>query len=75
MKNSNKLNIRGEPGGFPAQTAMFRGITVNFPLNFAFSPDNSLAMFEPSPDIDRIDLKILNVLQQDGRISNLKLAD
>lgn len=32
-------------------------------------------MFEPSPDIDRIDLKILNVLQQDGRISNLKLAD
>ena len=26
-------------------------------------------------DIDRIDLKILNVLQQDGRLSNLKLAE
>ena len=32
-------------------------------------------MNESNPDIDRIDLKILNVLQQDGRISNLKLAD
>ena len=27
------------------------------------------------PDLDRIDLKILNALQQDGRISNLKLAE
>ena len=27
------------------------------------------------PNIDRIDLKILNVLQRDGRISNLKLAE
>jgi Lrp/AsnC family leucine-responsive transcriptional regulator len=26
-------------------------------------------------DLDRIDLKILNVLQSDGRISNLKLAE
>ena len=32
-------------------------------------------MFEASTEIDRIDLKILNVLQQDGRISNLKLAE
>ncbi|EJL80481.1 transcriptional regulator [Polaromonas sp. CF318] len=32
-------------------------------------------MFEASAEIDRIDLKILNVLQQDGRISNLKLAE
>ena len=32
-------------------------------------------MLEPATDIDRIDLKILNVLQQDGRISNLKLAE
>jgi Lrp/AsnC family transcriptional regulator, leucine-responsive regulatory protein len=29
----------------------------------------------PEPGIDRIDLKILDVLQQDGRISNLKLAE
>ena len=28
-----------------------------------------------SPDLDRIDLKILNALQQDGRSSNLKLAE
>ncbi len=27
------------------------------------------------PELDRIDLKILHCLQQDGRISNLKLAD
>ena len=27
------------------------------------------------PEIDRIDLKILNVLQTDGRISNVKLAE
>ena len=27
------------------------------------------------PDLDRIDLKILTALQQDGRISNLKLAE
>ena len=27
------------------------------------------------PDIDKIDAKILRVLQRDGRISNLKLAD
>jgi len=32
-------------------------------------------MPESTDDIDRIDLKILNVLQQDGRISNLKLAE
>jgi Lrp/AsnC family transcriptional regulator, leucine-responsive regulatory protein len=32
-------------------------------------------MTESATDIDRIDLKILNVLQQDGRISNLKLAE
>jgi len=32
-------------------------------------------MQEYSTDIDRIDLKILNVLQQDGRTSNLKLAE
>ena len=29
----------------------------------------------PADDLDRIDLKILQVLQNDGRISNLKLAD
>ena len=32
-------------------------------------------MPEIAPEIDRIDLRILNVLQRDGRISNLKLAD
>src|SRR6476661_7159245 len=32
-------------------------------------------MPDSADDIDRIDLKILNVLQQDGRISNLKLAE
>ena len=32
-------------------------------------------MSENTPDLDRIDLRILNVLQADGRISNLKLAE
>ena len=32
-------------------------------------------MPDSSPAIDRLDLRILNTLQRDGRISNLKLAD
>ncbi|MBC7610471.1 MAG: Lrp/AsnC ligand binding domain-containing protein [Polaromonas sp.] len=32
-------------------------------------------MTELASEIDRIDLRILNVLQRDGRISNLKLAE
>ena len=32
-------------------------------------------MGETVPDLDRIDLKILQVLQADGRLSNLKLAE
>ncbi|WP_374412452.1 Lrp/AsnC ligand binding domain-containing protein [Hydrogenophaga sp.] len=32
-------------------------------------------MSDTAPELDRIDLRILNVLQADGRISNLKLAE
>ena len=32
-------------------------------------------MSETTTELDRIDLRILNVLQADGRISNLKLAE
>ena len=32
-------------------------------------------MSDIAPDLDRIDLRILNVLQSDGRVSNLKLAE
>ncbi|WP_234264395.1 Lrp/AsnC ligand binding domain-containing protein [Hydrogenophaga sp. NFH-34] len=32
-------------------------------------------MIDHTPEIDRIDLRILKVLQADGRISNLKLAE
>ena len=32
-------------------------------------------MSDAAPDLDRIDLKILQVLQVDGRLSNLKLAE
>ena len=32
-------------------------------------------MNESTNDLDRIDMKILKVLQEDGRISNLKLAE
>ena len=30
---------------------------------------------QKEPDLDRIDRKILSILQEDGRIANLKLAD
>ena len=50
-------------------------LAVNFTLNCALKPNKSLPMSDFLTDIDRIDLKILNVLQQDGRISNLKLAE
>ena len=32
-------------------------------------------MIAPPEDLDRMDLRILAVLQRDGRISNLKLAE
>jgi len=48
---------------------------TNFSLIFAVQPDNSLPMSETTHELDRIDLRILNVLQADGRISNLKLAE
>ena len=37
--------------------------------------DNSLPMEDSTQDIDKIDRKILHILQADGRISNLKLAE
>jgi Lrp/AsnC family transcriptional regulator, leucine-responsive regulatory protein len=48
---------------------------VNFWQFFCHSPDNSLAMTATTHDLDRIDLRILNLLQADGRIANLKLAE
>jgi Lrp/AsnC family leucine-responsive transcriptional regulator len=48
---------------------------LNFSLFFQPKPDNSLSMHETTHELDRIDLRILNVLQADGRISNLKLAE
>jgi Lrp/AsnC family transcriptional regulator, leucine-responsive regulatory protein len=50
-------------------------LEVNFSLIFLLEPDNSLPMSDTTPELDRIDLRILNVLQADGRISNLKLAE
>lgn len=38
-------------------------------------PNKSLASPGHSTDLDRIDLRILRALQDDGRISNLKLAE
>lgn len=48
---------------------------MNFSLNFRLKVNNSLPMSETTHELDRIDLRILNVLQGDGRISNLKLAE
>ncbi|WP_418317615.1 Lrp/AsnC ligand binding domain-containing protein [Piscinibacter sakaiensis] len=38
-------------------------------------PNKSLSAAERLTDLDRIDLRILKALQQDGRITNLKLAE
>ena len=54
---------------------MVRLLLVNFTLNYRLMQNNSLSTVQESGDIDRIDRKILNVLQGDGRISNLKLAE
>jgi Lrp/AsnC family leucine-responsive transcriptional regulator len=54
---------------------MVAGFVVSFTLNFGLFPNKSLTMQEDAGGIDRIDRKILSVLQQDGRISNLKLAE
>jgi Lrp/AsnC family transcriptional regulator, leucine-responsive regulatory protein len=50
-------------------------LSMSFYLIFCFLPDNSLPMSTTTPELDRIDLRILNVLQADGRIANLKLAE
>jgi len=39
------------------------------------SQNKSLTEMEIEPDLDRIDRKILSILQEDGRIANLKLAE
>jgi Lrp/AsnC family leucine-responsive transcriptional regulator len=49
--------------------------SVNFWRFFYHWPDNSPSMTATTHDLDRIDLRILNVLQADGRIANLKLAE
>lgn len=38
-------------------------------------PNKSLITMQAEPDLDRIDRKILSILQEDGRIANLKLAE
>ena len=54
---------------------MVARLLVNFTLNWGKIQNESLSMSDSLADVDRIDLKILNVLQHDGRISNLKLAE
>ena len=54
---------------------MVAAFLVNFTLNSGHPPNLSLVMPAALDHLDKIDLKILDVLQQDGRISNLKLAE
>ncbi|MDF2465733.1 MAG: transcriptional regulator, AsnC family [Ramlibacter sp.] len=54
---------------------MVARLLVSFTLNYAKLQNESLSMDDALVDIDRIDLRILNVLQKDGRISNIKLAE
>jgi len=41
----------------------------------ALKPNKTLIDMQAEPDLDRIDRKILSILQEDGRIANLKLAE
>ena len=50
-------------------------IAVSFTLNSRDMPNKYLAEVVSAGDLDRIDLKILDVLQREGRLSNLKLAE
>ena len=54
---------------------MMRRLRRDFSLNLNVWPHNSLHMTHSTHDIDRIDIRILQALQMDGRLSNLKLAD
>jgi Lrp/AsnC family leucine-responsive transcriptional regulator len=58
-----------------ANARSLNNLVANFSLFFSIQPDNSPPMSEPTHELDRIDLRILNVLQTDGRIANLKLAE
>lgn len=46
-----------------------------FLQNSESAPDNPQLMSSSASELDRIDLKLLKILQEDGRISNLKLAE
>ena len=48
---------------------------MSFTLNYSDVPNESLGMPRQGVDLDRIDLRILDALQRDGRLSNLKLAE
>jgi Lrp/AsnC family leucine-responsive transcriptional regulator len=55
-----------------------RSSSVGRKINGQISPNkqnNSLFMSDFGADLDRIDRKILAILQDDGRIANLKLAE
>jgi Lrp/AsnC family leucine-responsive transcriptional regulator len=54
---------------------MLSAIPLNFTLNSVDKTEQFTSMTELPADIDRIDLKILTLLQQDGRMANLKLAE
>jgi Lrp/AsnC family transcriptional regulator, leucine-responsive regulatory protein len=54
---------------------MLRLLSLSYSPKISFRPDNSPSMSATPADLDRIDMKILKVLQEDGRISNLKLAE
>jgi len=43
--------------------------------NIATQADIKIIMIESNNEIDRIDRKILSILQEDGRISNLRLSE
>jgi Lrp/AsnC family leucine-responsive transcriptional regulator len=58
-----------------ANARSLKNLAANFSLFFSIQPDNSPPMSETTHELDRIDLRILNVLQADGRIANLKLAE
>jgi len=54
---------------------MVRLSSPSYSLKIGPRLDNSPSMNAEAINLDRIDLKLLKILQEDGRISNLKLAE
>jgi len=74
-RSDRRSDIRNSGEQLDGQFVIISLCLQSFSLKIEPSPNLSPAMNNLSTHIDRIDLRILQALQTDGRLSNLKLAD